>query len=78
MNILQLRQEQIPDLPFMFYRGLGIPGSPDPIVADKEGRYLIVPTHIAVAETNEMDHMYNMLLWGGKMKGFTHLMLIYV
>lgn len=77
MNILQLKQDQIPNLPFTFYRGLGIPGSPDPIVFDKEGRYLIVPTYIAVAENSEMDHIHNLFLWAAKTKGFTHLMLIY-
>lgn len=77
MKILQLRQSQVPNIPFPFYRGLHIPGIEASLVKETEN-YLIVPTNIAVAENNDMDTIHNMFLQLAKFKGFTHLMLMYV
>lgn len=78
LNILQLRQEQIPDLPFTFYRGLVLVSNDAPLVTDHEGRYLMVPTQMYIGGDDNITYLYNAILKMAQMKGFTHLMLIYV
>lgn len=79
MNILQLRQSQLPGLPFIYYKELGYLDKRDsPVAVEKEGRYLIVPTSIKIAVKYELDMIANSLLEIAKLKGFTHLMLMYV
>lgn len=79
MNILQIRQSQLPGLPFAYYKQLGFLDKRDfPVAVEKEGRYLIVPTTIKIAIQYELDMIANSLLEIAKFKGFTHLMLMYV
>lgn len=75
MRILQLRQSQIPDLPFEIGRGFG---TAEFKITDHEGRYLMVPTNIMLAEGGgELFELYNAMIAMSRMRGFTHLMLIY-
>lgn len=78
IKILQLRQSQMPDLPFTFYRGLGFVDNGKEAVTDHEGRYLMVPTHMVIGGENDIIYLYNAVLRMAQAKGFTHLMLIYV
>lgn len=78
-NILQLRQEQLPELPFTFYRGLVVPGTTESLVTDHEDRYLMVPTQMIIADEQGQDNtVFNVFLGMARVAGFTHLMLIYV
>lgn len=74
MTILQLRQSQIPGLPFIMGRGYE---AGEVKITDHEGRYLIAPTEIFLREDNELLAMFNAMLGMARLKGFTHLMLIY-
>lgn len=77
MKILQLKQEQIPHLPFDLARGYGINGT-NVKVTDHEDRYLMIPMQIRLMEDGtEVVGIYNIMIAMAAMKGFTHLMLIY-
>lgn len=79
-KLLQLRQSQLPNLPFKFFGNLEqIKGKN--LCAEREGRYVIVPTDITVLDSmmgEEMTYKYNVLIQMAKAKGFSYLMLMYV
>lgn len=77
MNILQLHQSQLKDLPFAFFMGLKTLNTGELVVKETQD-YVIVPTDMMIKVTEEIHTWYNSLLAIAKAKGFSYLMLYYV
>lgn len=79
-KLLQLRQHQLPDLPFKFFGNLQQVEGKN-LCTEREDRYVIVPTDLSVLDSmmgEEMTYKYNVLIQMAKAKGFSYLMLMYV
>lgn len=79
-KLLQLRQSQLPDLPFKFFGNLQQVEGKN-LCTEREDRYVIVPTDLSVLDSmmgEEMTYKYNVLIQIARAKGFSYLMLMYV
>lgn len=75
--MLQLQQEQLPQLPFEILANLERIDNKEKIGKTENG-YIIIATDITIHVAGDLFAMANTLLALSKFKGFTHLMLKYV